>query len=235
MPAPTSSRSTRPVAVAGVDANAIDFHGSRRGDEIGLARCGQRILRTLARFERCSDHTRIGTDRQRVAIAIVTARQRHELAGAIALGKGSRAPARLLAIAGRNDPDLEDLGDRILHIIFAVRDAGAGAHHLYVARFGAALVAEVILVGDRTLSDIGDDFHVAMGVGRESGLRRDRIVVPDAQIAPAFALGIIVIREAEMMLGVEPAMVGTAQRREGTKVDHDTSPDEGRRIAGGPR
>jgi len=43
--------------------------------------------------------------------------------------------------------------------------AGAGTHHLYVAGVGAALVAEAVLMGDGTLADIGDDFHVGMGMG----------------------------------------------------------------------
>ena len=57
------------------------------------------------------------------------------------------------------DGDLEDPGDLILEIVLRMDDTGPGAHHLHVTRFGAALVAKVVLVGDRTLTDEGDDFH----------------------------------------------------------------------------
>jgi hypothetical protein len=50
-----------------------------------------------------------------------------------------------------------------------VADAGARAHHLDVARLGAALVAQVVLVGDRAFADIGDDLHVGVRVRREAG------------------------------------------------------------------
>ena len=61
-----------------------------------------------------------------------------------------------------------------LEIVFGVADAGAGAHHLHVAGFGAAFVAQAVLVRDRALADIGDDLHVAMRMRRKAGLRRDR-------------------------------------------------------------
>lgn len=41
-----------------------------------------------------------------------------------------------------------------------VADAASGAHHLHVADFGAALVAEAILMGDRAFADMGDDLHI---------------------------------------------------------------------------
>jgi hypothetical protein len=50
-----------------------------------------------------------------------------------------------------------------------VGNPGAGAHDLYVAGFSAALVAKVVLVGNGPFTDIGDDFHVAVRVLRETG------------------------------------------------------------------
>ena len=48
-----------------------------------------------------------------------------------------------------------------------------------IARLGATLVAEAVLVADRPGADIGDDFHVSMGVRGKAGMRGDAIVVPD--------------------------------------------------------
>ncbi len=58
-----------------------------------------------------------------------------------------------------------------LEIILGMADARARAHHLDVAGLGAALVAQTVLVRDRTLADIGDDLHVlACGCGGNPAL-----------------------------------------------------------------
>src|SRR5206468_3529632 len=107
----------------------------------------------------------------------------------IALGKRPRAPTGLATALARHDPDLEQAGGFVFQIIFGVRDPAAGRHHLDVARFGAALVAKAVLVRDRAFADIGDDLHVRMRMRRETGLGGDRVVVPDADIAPVHAAG----------------------------------------------
>jgi hypothetical protein len=99
-------------------------------------------------------------------------------------------------------------------------DAGAGAHHLHVARLGAARVAEAVLMGHRPLGHIGDDFHVRMGVRRKPGVRSNRIVVPHPNSPPIHPLRVPVIGKREMMPGVEPAMVRSPQVLKGSAFDH---------------
>src|SRR5271166_7051894 len=106
------------------------------------------------------------------------------MAGTLAFGKGLGPPARSLAAACRQYPDLEDLGDAGLQIVLRMADAGSGTHHLHVAGCGAALVAEAVLVGDRTLADIGDDLHVGVRVRWKPGVRGDRVVVPHPDRTP---------------------------------------------------
>ncbi len=103
-------------------------------------------------------------------------------------------------------------------------DAGAGAHHLHVARDSAAFVAEAVLVRDRALADVGDDLHVGVRMRREAGVGGDLVVVPDAKRAPAHALGIVVVGEGEVVLGLQPAVVGAAEARKGTFLNHDGPP-----------
>ncbi|MOA48445.1 hypothetical protein D3C78_1711880 [compost metagenome] len=59
-----------------------------------------------------------------------------------------------------------------------------------------------------------------MRVRRETGLRGDLVIVPDAQLAPVHALGVVVAGEGEMVLGVEPAVVGATEFGEGAYFDH---------------
>src|SRR5437879_10596119 len=103
-------------------------------------------------------------------------------------------------------------------------NAAAGAHHLYVARFRPALVAEAVLVRDRAFADIGDDFHVGMGMGGKAAIRLDLVVVPHPQRAVAHIFGIVVAAEREMVLGLQPAVVGAAEFCKWSEFDHGIFP-----------
>ena len=59
-----------------------------------------------------------------------------------------------------------------------MRDSSSGAHHLNVACGSAAFIAQAVLVADRAGPDIGDDFHILVGVGGEAGVRSNFIIVP---------------------------------------------------------
>src|SRR3546814_10075715 len=61
-------------------------------------------------------------------------RQGHEPARTVGLRKLARAPAGIAAVTIGHDPDLEQRRFLILEVELAVRHAGAGAHHLDVAR-----------------------------------------------------------------------------------------------------
>src|SRR6202040_526846 len=109
----------------------------------------RRVSRALAGLQRGGKHPRVGTDRQRVLVIGKSAGDGDEIAGAVRLREWLRAPGRLAAFGRWLDPDLEDLGQLRLQIVFGMADTGTGAHHLNVARFGAALVAEIVLMGNR--------------------------------------------------------------------------------------
>ena len=60
----------------------------------------------------------------------------------------------------------------------------ARAHALDFARPDGAAAAGGILVRDGAVQDVGDDLHVAMGMGRKAGAARDPVFVDDPQAAP---------------------------------------------------
>src|SRR5690606_34759891 len=119
-----------------------------------------------------------------------------------------------------HNPDLEDPRVHGLHVVLAVGDAGTGAHHLHVTGFGTALVAQAVLVGDRAFTHIGDDLHVAVRVRREPAAGGDQVVVPYPQRAPVHAARIVVFGKGEVMVGIQPAMVGVAKGVEGAQLQH---------------
>ncbi len=180
----------------------------------------ERIIHRLSGLDRRAENAGVGPDRQCLAVLVEARGEHDELAGAIALGEGAGTPARRAAALVGLDPDLEDAGIGILQIIFGMGHPAAGRHHLDVARRGAAGIAQIVLVGDRAFADVGDDLHVAMRVRREAGLGGDDVVVPDAQRTPAHPPGIVIIREREVVVRVQPAVICTAKRIEGTKLDH---------------
>jgi hypothetical protein len=51
-------------------------------------------------------------------------------------------------------------------------------------------------------------------------VRGDRIVVPDAQIAPAHPGGIMIAGKREVVSGIEPAVIFAAKAGKRTKFDH---------------
>ncbi|MNR36640.1 hypothetical protein D3C85_1545860 [compost metagenome] len=106
-------------------------------------------------------------------------------------------------------------------------DTGTGTHDLHIAGFSTALVAQAVLVGDSTLTYIGDDFHVAVRVRREATASGDQVVVPDPQVAPVHARRVVVFGEREVVMGVEPTMVGMAKALERAQLQHVGCPRKG--------
>src|SRR5262245_18761808 len=75
-------------------------------------------------------------------------------------------------------------------------------------------------MGDGTVADISDDLHVRMRMGWEPGVRRDLIVVPHTKGTPVHALRVVVARKREMMLGLEPTVVGSAKGSKRSYLDY---------------
>ena len=72
----------------------------------------------------------------------------------------------------------------------------------------------------RAVADIRDDFHVGVSVRRKTAVRRDLVIVPDAQRPPAGPR----MRRREMMPGLEPIAPITRKRMKGPTFDHDSAP-----------
>ncbi len=170
--------------------------------------------------ERRAHDTGVGADRQCVAIAVHARGERHQASGAVLLGKRPRVPARRFPETVGKNPYLEQRRMLLFAIHFRMLDSRARTHHLHVAGFGAAFVAQAVAMGDRAFADIGDDFHVAMRMGRETALRSDLVVVPHAQASPIHPLRIVISGKGEMVARIEPAVIGSAERGKGTQFDH---------------
>src|SRR5690606_10513800 len=207
-------------AVPGFEDAPVDLDPADRWHQVGEALATEFIGSRLTRLEAGAEHPGIRMDSQGVGIALPAAGERAEPAGAIRARERPGTPGRWQAALVRDDPDLGYPGLPGLQIVFAMDDAGAGAHDLDVARFGASLVALVVAVADRTFAHIGDDLHVRMGMRWKAGAGLDGVVVPDAQRAPVDPLRVVVVGEGEVVPGIQPAVVGGAEASKGPAFDH---------------
>lgn len=145
-------------------------------------------------------------------------------AGAIAARKLALAPTRRVSHTVRHDPDLEQRGCLVLKIVLGMDDAGPCAHHLDIAGSRTALVAKAVLMGNCPGAYEGYDFHVVMGMRRKAAARADRIVIPDSDRTPAYPRRIMIGCKAEVVSGIQPAVVRVAQASKGSYFDHGCNP-----------
>lgn len=136
-------------------------------------------------------------------------------------GEGLLGIARLRVLEIGHDPDLQQM-DRvrggIVHL--AVLDARARRDPLHIAAAHDGGVAHRIAVTQRAIHDIGDNLHVPVRMHPEAHLGRDKIFVDDAQGTEMSVRRVIVIGEAEGVVGIEPTVVGVASFLGFAKCDH---------------
>ena len=97
---------------------------------------------------------------------------------------------------------------------------GVLPHHLagriVLADAPVPLVADQVAAGRQ----LADHPRVPVRVRVEAGIGGDLVIVPHPQPAPIHPGGVAVIGEGEMVTGLQPAMVGTAEGAEGSDFDH---------------
>ena len=109
------------------------------------------------------------------------------------------APQRARASLARLKPDLKDLGPLVGRADLGVLNTGACAHHLHVAGFGPAFIAQAVAMRDIAFADIGDDLDVAVRVRRKAGAGRQIVVVPDVEISKRLVRRISMAADMEMV------------------------------------
>ena len=67
-----------------------------------------------------------------------------------------------------------------------------------------------IAVLQRALENVADDFHVLVRMGAEAHAGHDEVVVDDPQRAKTEPLRVVIVRETERVVAVQPAVFGMA-------------------------
>src|SRR5215472_15498250 len=113
---------------------------------------------------------------------------------------------------------------RVRRIELAVQDASAGRHALYVARPDHCAVPEAVLVLERSVKNIGYDFHVTVAVTGEPGARNDAVLVNDPQASKAHMRRVLIMCEREGVAAVQPSSPGLAARHSIAEDNHKSLP-----------
>ena len=61
------------------------------------------------------------------------------------------------------------------------------------------------------LSNVGDDFHVFMGVHGKTAAGLYQGIIPDPELAKSHTCRIVIISKTEMVTGIEPTVIGMTQ------------------------
>ena len=88
--------------------------------------------------------------------------------------------------------------------------AGTGGHVLEFTSADHAAIAHGVFVLDGAADDIADDFHVAVRVRPETHARHHEVIVDDAQAAVTHPARIMILREAERVITIQPTVIGVA-------------------------
>lgn len=94
---------------------------------------------------------------------------------------------------------------RVQHVVgLGVHDAAPGAQPLHHTRDDHTAVAGGVLVGQAALEHPGDDFHVTVRVGRETGTLGHGELVERHQQPEVGVRGVVEVAERERVPRVEP-------------------------------
>jgi len=99
-------------------------------------------------------------------------------------------------------------------------NTGAGAHTLNIARADNRPGPEGVFVLECAVQHIGKDFHVLVGMARETGAGSDPIIIDDAKRTETHVRGIVVFREREGVAAVEPTVSSPATVSASSNGDH---------------
>ena len=95
-------------------------------------------------------------------------------------------------------------------IEFAVDDPASGRHRLDFIRSDNVLFTCAVTMQHVPFDDVGDDFHIAMGMRPKPLPGCDAIVVQHAQRAEAHVLRIVVVTKRKGLVSIEPSRLKMA-------------------------
>jgi hypothetical protein len=194
-------------AVAGGQVNAVEGQRPLRHVQPGASACPKLVRHRLSGLEPEAIDVRVLMNGRRAVPTVGRDEQHFGRLGVCGRGLPFGVAGRQAALAGLN-PDLQEM-QRLGAggVEFAVGDAPAGAQQLNLAGLELPPVAQAVLVLQRALQDVAEDFHVPMRMRPKTLPRRHPVVVDDAQGAKADVRRIVIVRKRKGVMRIEPAVV----------------------------
>src|SRR5262249_22296323 len=117
------------------------------------------------------------------------------------------------------------MDDLVLRRIrFAVADAGSGRHALELPRPDDRAIAQAVLMGERSLKDVGQNLHIGMSLSRESLAGRDAVLVDHAKTAKPHELRVVIVGKGKRVVGLQPSVVEVAALLRAANDEHGATP-----------
>jgi hypothetical protein len=116
--------------------------------------------------------------------------------------------------SGENGPLL------LRSVKFTVDHSCSGRHRLNRVGAEYVLLPHAVLVREAAIKYVSEDLHVAVSMCAEPPSGSDAVVVQDAQRAETHVRGIVITREGEGMVCVEPAMIDVTPLFAAPNSDH---------------
>jgi len=114
-------------------------------------------------------------------------------------------------VALRQDPNLQQMHAFTARgIDFAMQHSRSCAHALHLAGANDGAGPHAVAMLELALEDISHDFHIAVAVRPEAASRLDPVLVDHPQRPEAHEFGVVIVREREGMIGIEPAVIEMA-------------------------
>src|SRR6266849_3313560 len=206
--------------IASAELVAVDRQAAARHVDVALAALAKRKQGALRAVEQAGVDARVLVDLHRAVDAV----GRHDEPQPAALFLRREL---LLLVRRRDpgdvglDPDLQEMRHaRFVVVVLAVQHPAPGAHPLHVARYDGRAVTHRIPVAERAFEHVADDFHVAVAMRADTRASLHPVLVEHAQHAVAHMARILVIREREAVVRIEPAVIGMAALGAASRLDH---------------
>ena len=106
----------------------------------------------------------------------------------------------------RLDPNLDEV-DRLVsvRVVLRVTDSSARRGELHLSALEHLLVVHAVLVQQRTVHNVREDFVVVVAVRREALAAADAVLIDHAQAVEGFELRVIVASKRERVIRIQPA------------------------------
>ena len=133
---------------------------------------------------------------------------------AIALGGIVRSIVGCETSRAGYDPRLDKSQRFLLGMVeFRMLDSGSSRHELNTSSSKRFLGSDIVLVGEFTVNNVGNNLHVPMWVGTEPSIGLNEIIIHHSHDSKVTVGRVVVLGKRKMEARLEPVVVGPGRMK----------------------